>query len=153
MPVVDGYKCTHPPPAPPLQVMYLSDVPIVAMTASAIQGDREKCKRAGMDDYLAKPVKAKILERMLVRWAVRKRSRVSPPRGSSIESNCSETSEHCETADIPGITTDEKVGAQSARPTENALALEEGEVRSLSTATPRTRWSSRGMNTTQKSLE
>lgn len=45
-------------------------IPIVAMTASAIQGDKEKCHRAGMDDYLAKPVKGKILESMLVKWAI-----------------------------------------------------------------------------------
>lgn len=40
------------------------------MTASAIQGDKEKCQRAGMDDYLAKPVRGKVLENMLVKWAV-----------------------------------------------------------------------------------
>lgn len=40
------------------------------MTASAIQGDMEKCKRAGMDDYLAKPVKGKTLENMLSKWAL-----------------------------------------------------------------------------------
>lgn len=39
------------------------------MTASAIQGDKEKCKSAGMDDYLAKPVKGKLLEEMLEKWA------------------------------------------------------------------------------------
>ena len=40
------------------------------MTASAIQGDREKCEAAGMDDYLAKPVKKSNIERMLIKWAI-----------------------------------------------------------------------------------
>ena len=39
------------------------------MTASAIQGDKEKTTRAGMDDYLAKPVRGQTLERMLLKWA------------------------------------------------------------------------------------
>jgi len=43
------------------------------MTASAIQGDKEKCQRAGMDDYLAKPVKGKTLEKMLVKWSLQKK--------------------------------------------------------------------------------
>lgn len=51
----------------------LRDIPVIAMTASAIQGDREKCHEAGMDDYLAKPVERSSLEEMLVKWASRKR--------------------------------------------------------------------------------
>ncbi|KAM3076259.1 hypothetical protein ACMFMG_006235 [Clarireedia jacksonii] len=51
----------------------LKDIPVIAMTASAIQGDQEKCIKAGMDGYLSKPVNRDRLEDMLVEWAGRKR--------------------------------------------------------------------------------
>ena len=47
---------------------YAKGVPIVAMTASAIRGDMEKCLRVGMDDYLTKPMQIEALERSLIRW-------------------------------------------------------------------------------------
>ncbi|RYP44436.1 hypothetical protein DL768_009108 [Monosporascus sp. mg162] len=62
MPVIDGYRCTHILRQHVPYKAFVKDVPILAMTASAIQGDKEKCKKAGMDDYLAKPVKGKIAE-------------------------------------------------------------------------------------------
>ncbi len=47
----------------------LGHVPIVALTANAMPSDRERCLEAGMDDYLAKPVRREQLAGMLKRWA------------------------------------------------------------------------------------
>ncbi|KAI9840559.1 MAG: hypothetical protein M1837_001539 [Sclerophora amabilis] len=85
MPVIDGYRATHLiRHHPPLSTLCdIQAIPIVAMTASAIQGDKEKCKRAGMDDYLSKPVKAVTLERMLVKWVLegrRKKEKKNSPK-------------------------------------------------------------------------
>ncbi|KAK6344195.1 hypothetical protein TWF696_007836 [Orbilia brochopaga] len=65
MPVLDGYSATR---AVRLLPEPLSHLPIIAMTASAIKGDREKCREAGMSDYLSKPVVTSNLEKMLVKW-------------------------------------------------------------------------------------
>ena len=77
MPELDGYCATRyiRGREPYISVPGMTSIPIIAMTASAIQGDREKCERAGMDDYLAKPVKAQTLEKMLLKWLAPRRGR------------------------------------------------------------------------------
>ncbi|EWC44585.1 hypothetical protein DRE_06666 [Drechslerella stenobrocha 248] len=65
MPVLDGYSATR---AVRLLPGPIKDIPIIAMTASAIKGDREKCREAGMSDYLSKPVVTNNLEKMLAKW-------------------------------------------------------------------------------------
>jgi CheY-like chemotaxis protein len=64
LPVMDGYEATR-------EIRKLpgcDNVPIIALTANALQGDREACLTAGMNDYLAKPFKRNDLQQILQRW-------------------------------------------------------------------------------------
>ncbi|MCA9426252.1 MAG: response regulator [Candidatus Omnitrophica bacterium] len=67
MPELDGYQATAE--IRRLPDKRISGIPIVAMTANAMEGDREKCLSAGMDDYLSKPVNADDLEEKIRNYA------------------------------------------------------------------------------------
>lgn len=67
MPVVDGYTATRRLRNDP-RYERMKYVPVIALTASAIAGDREKCQGCGMDDYLSKPVNKGLLKSMLEKW-------------------------------------------------------------------------------------
>lgn len=67
MPVLDGYQATGRWRAHEAD-RGAARLPVVAMTANAMAGDRERCLQAGMDDYLSKPVNRASLQACLQRW-------------------------------------------------------------------------------------
>ena len=69
MPEMDGFAATRE--IRKMEQKY-RELPVVAMTAHAMKGDREKCIASGMDDYIAKPVVPKTLLEMVQRWAGKK---------------------------------------------------------------------------------
>jgi CheY-like chemotaxis protein len=60
MPEMDGYEATHIIRDPQSRVLK-HDVPVIAITANAMKGDRERCLDAGMNDYISKPIKRRKL--------------------------------------------------------------------------------------------
>ncbi len=75
MPEMDGLEATRQirerQKNPEANGNFKQNISIVAMTANAMQGDREKCLAAGMDDYIAKPVRPDDVRRILERWGSR----------------------------------------------------------------------------------
>ena len=67
MPVIDGLTATRMIRDNSSEVLNRK-IPVIAMTANAIKGDREKCLEAGMDDYMSKPLKLNVLRDMLEKW-------------------------------------------------------------------------------------
>ncbi len=67
MPIMDGYAATKAIRSQKLKLEN-HDIPIIAMTASAMKGDRENCIAAGMSDYITKPIEIKIVEQALENW-------------------------------------------------------------------------------------
>jgi DNA-binding response OmpR family regulator len=85
MPVMDGYEAARTIRAweRTLPDGERAPVPIVAMTANAMQGDREKCLEAGMDDYLPKPIKRDVLTAALSKWLPASSSVHASPQDAS----------------------------------------------------------------------
>lgn len=96
MPEMDGYEATR-------EIRKLageqSKIPIIALTANAMDGDRERCLSAGMNDYLAKPVKVAELSAKIQQWRSEKTSapallsegvplRVDPPLPKPLSHGC-----------------------------------------------------------------
>ncbi len=67
MPVMDGFEATRRIRDKKSKVLS-HDVPVIAMTANALQGDRENCLQAGMNDYVSKPIDPQKLSDVLQSW-------------------------------------------------------------------------------------
>jgi CheY-like chemotaxis protein len=67
MPVMDGFETTKQIRA--IEKEKGSHIPIIAMTANSMEGDREKCIESGMDDYISKPVRIKNLKEIIEKWS------------------------------------------------------------------------------------
>ncbi|MEB2315201.1 MAG: ATP-binding protein [Xanthomonadaceae bacterium] len=78
MPVMDGYTATRQRRQHE-KAHRLPRLPIIAMTANAMLGDREKCLEAGMDDYLSKPLNRALLETTLRGWMATQSAAVEQP--------------------------------------------------------------------------
>jgi len=68
MPEMDGFGATIA--IRQAEITTGKHIPIIAMTANAMQGDREKCLSIGMDDYISKPINPKQLKKIIERWSI-----------------------------------------------------------------------------------
>jgi len=68
MPVINGYEATKII----RQTEAGKNIPIIALTAGTVKGEKENCIDAGMDDYITKPIIRTVLEEVILKWANRK---------------------------------------------------------------------------------
>ena len=87
MPELDGYDATRELRR---RASENATVPVIALTANAMREDRDRCLRAGMDDYAAKPVQPKLLRTLLAKWVppalVQDESAAEPPAATPLVS-------------------------------------------------------------------
>jgi signal transduction histidine kinase/DNA-binding NarL/FixJ family response regulator len=118
MPTMDGYEATT-------QLRAIgSNTPIIAMTANAVKGDRERCLAVGMNDYISKPISKDMLSTVLGRWI-----EASPSSKNASESNSAESSNNSGYLDIPAASSSDGIAFDR----EGTLARLDGDEELLAT--------------------
>jgi signal transduction histidine kinase/FixJ family two-component response regulator len=79
MPVMDGYTATEI-----IRTQLQLDIPIIAMTANVLPGEKEKCKKAGLNDYLSKPLNESILFDLLLKYSKSLKSTHTPEQSTPL---------------------------------------------------------------------
>jgi CheY-like chemotaxis protein len=106
MPEMDGYEATAEIRRREGKELH---TPVIAMTANAMQGDREKALKAGMDDYVPKPVKSGELDAVLERWLPkeaeepRKRDADAQPAAPEEDANREDLEDPLDRATLEGL--------------------------------------------------
>jgi signal transduction histidine kinase/CheY-like chemotaxis protein/HPt (histidine-containing phosphotransfer) domain-containing protein len=84
MPDMDGFEATSAI-RDPRTGLSRPNVPVIAVTAHAMKGDRDRCLQAGMDDYITKPVQVSALMDVLTRWTAPEADEAQPERSVTEE--------------------------------------------------------------------
>lgn len=103
MPVMNGFTATETFRIHESELNRDFRQPIVALTANALQGDRERCLRSGMDDYATKPLTMNMLEIVLSKWTTESTPDMAAPvntNGKVIELNSTPNATNNEEADL-----------------------------------------------------
>ncbi len=101
MPTMDGYGATNEIRRMGIRVESDKNIPIIALTANALSGDREKCLMAGMDDYVSKPFQQERIADVLKKWL--------PANLQSVVSNTHEETERAESEQANNDAIDHKI--------------------------------------------
>ncbi len=97
MPEMDGFEATKTI----RNTLELPDIPIIAMTANAMTGDRERCLEAGMNDYISKPIKSEKLFDTLSKWT--KKTKENPDPGATPERQGAKSPSQDLPGQVPGL--------------------------------------------------